>query len=176
MTAEDASALIAACTPALSSPDVATQFLTTIVKLCDLKRANRVACGAGDVIPAAIAAMSTHGLVHAGIAADGCCALGWLAAGTTTNADVIVGTAGGLDVILAVMAAHPGDADVQYYACWALWILGDFASPPALARMRASSAVELLNTAKASFPKDDLFTVRFYAEKTLTVLSKSGAL
>lgn len=165
--------LVASCSAALSSLEVAQQLCIAIVSICsghlDSKDVNKVTCGAAGVIPAIAAAMSTHGAACAEVAANGCVALYWLADGNTAHADDIVSTSGGLDAILSAMASHPEDGELQERACEALGSVARAASPAAVGTMRASAAVDLLHTARRNHPGGPHQVVSF-ADRALTKL------
>lgn len=149
VTVEDCASLLAACSPASSSPAMATVFCETIARL----RAHSTAVAAG-VIPALVAAMSTHGAVSADVALAGCSALARLAYEDTDVGDAIVLSSGGVDVLLFVMASHTENGDVQDGACWLLHLLAAYASPAAMVAMRASSAVDALNAVRRNCARD----------------------
>lgn len=148
---DDVTSLVIACTAALFDPEVSDAFATTIHGIC-YRSANKATCGAAGVIPVVVSAMRMHGAVNARVAAKGCGALANLAHGHSGNANAIATSAGGLDGILSVMTSHAGDEEVQKWASHALNILVGNVTPAALAVIRESRAVELLNAAKSNFP------------------------
>lgn len=159
VSAEDLASLVTACTLALSSLEVAGWFSFAVSSVCAKEAwmnssgiANRVSCHAVGVIPALVAALSTHGTASPRVAARGCVALANLSLGNTANADAIVLSTRGLDVILSMMTAHveqdEPDGNVQKMACQALCWVARAASPAAKRAMRDSSAMELVEAAR----------------------------
>lgn len=149
------SSVLMTCAAALSNPAVAMLLLDAVANICfhHSSRAadNRVTCATAGVIPVVVAAMcGAYGPPSARVAEKGCWALASLAIGNTANVDVMVLSAGALDAILSAMLAHVGDRDVQWRACYALWLLADDAGPSALSMMRGARAVELLEAAKGN--------------------------
>lgn len=136
-----------ACAATVCSPAVVEAFAGVVTKLCSDVPANRASCGATGVIPVIVAGLSAHCATSVVIAICGCQALASLAAGYTVNVDAIVCSAGGLDAILASMASHPHQAEVQRCACVALMAIARVASDEAKAVIRASGAARLLESA-----------------------------
>lgn len=127
-------------------------------------------CGAPGVIAAVVAAMWAQGPADVGVAASGCLALGSLSY-QPPNANTIVLTAGGLEVICAVMGPHAADEKLQRVACFALWRLALALSPPALAVMRkACPVVESLLAAQRNHPSTGPGTVTAIADLALGLL------
>lgn len=149
--------LVIACTAALSSPEVAKEFSDAVRHLCRnvCAPANRDTCGSAGAIHAIVAALDTHGVGDATVAANGFDALIELANDNPANADDVVLTAGGLDVILSVMAAHEWHVEVQWRACMLLMTIALSASPAVLAVMREGSAQVLLSNAMANHPSSE---------------------
>lgn len=145
-------ALVSACTPALSSPTVAEEFVTTIGTICEESVKNRVVCAAAGVIPLLVRVLSTHGDESVDIAARGCGALGMVAIENTANADAIVLSTGGLAAICSLLSTHAASLGLQVEACWAVWFLANAAGPAALTAMREGTVVELLLAAKRNHP------------------------
>lgn len=176
VTVVGVSALVTACNPALSSPAVAEDFCFIVVEMLrDISaEANRVTCAAAGVIPAVVTAMSAlcDSRSAPRVAARGCTALGWLTVGNRANADAIALSAGGVDAVRAAMASHPGVEAVQHAACWALRCIACAASGPVVASMRTSAVVKLLHTAMLNHPGKEVYTVRYWAEDALAVLTR----
>lgn len=162
--------LVAAVSPALSSPEVARGICDAIKSICGPNLSaddNRVTCGAAGVVPAVVTAISTHGSADSSVAWTGCHALADLAFENTVNADAIVLATGGLRTILSVMASTAKSV-VLSDACFALCNTADAASPAALKVMRESAAVELLHAAKRNYPS--AFYLNHHADRALEVL------
>lgn len=149
-----------------SSPEAAEDLCYTIVKICgpgnNSLEANRVTCGAAGAIPAILSFLSNYGAVNTMFASRGCYALAWLAFGNTINADVIVLSAGGLEVIFSLMIAHASDVLVQQWACWALFTVAEAATPGVFTAVSANRAVELIHTAKRAHAGEAVTTSLLY--------------
>lgn len=174
VSSADAALLVNECTAALSSPEVAESFVTTVNMVCSRSEANRAACGSAGSIPAVVAAISTHGAASARISAKGCAALGRLAWRYAVNADAIVSTGGGLsglDAICSAMGWHENEEEVQKQACYALLSLAMHSGPATLESLRNDGSLPfVLHTAKAQFPADDRYGVKYWADLALAKL------
>lgn len=116
-----------ACAAAMPNPEVAELFLSTLCNACADNAHNRSGCYTYGTL-AVVDATRTYGSYRSSFAAEGCKAFRLIAWGDRLNADEIVFGAGGVDVILDVMAAHPMDEDVQKEGCWALCAIARVAS------------------------------------------------
>lgn len=177
VTVGEVTSLVSACSAALSSPEVASDFFSAIKGMCEYSNeaeANVVTCGTAGVIPLFVASMSAHGTAGGDVqvARSGCSALAALVHNNAVNADAIVLATGGLDVILSAMASHRKDILVQFDACTALLVLAKAGSPAARRVMRASSVKELLNAAKKNHPPYSTLAlwVQEVADDTLAAL------
>lgn len=72
---------------------------------------------------------------------------------------------------MSVMAAHPGDYEVQKRACYALFVIADAVDSSALHGVRASRAAELLTTAKKYHEMQYDDAVSKFANLTLAKLA-----
>lgn len=162
MSIEELTALVTACTAALSSPDAAAALCEVVVSLCrtdnDHYKANKEVCGPAGVIPAVAAAMSTHGATHALVAYRGCEALSCLAH-WPVYADALVLSTGGLDAILSVVASHPDDEDVLQEACEALFFIASSCGPGAKRVLCEKGVLEVARAAQANpINNEDIWT------------------
>lgn len=153
VTMSEVTSLLASCSRALSSPEVAVSFLRreTIWKMCcghwgETNELTRAALP--DVIDTIVAAMCGHGVTSDRVAAKGCNALRMIVSLVNSYADTIVFCSDRLHAIFAVMRAHASDYVVQKQACGALDKICGVASPAALARVRDSAAIKLLRVAR----------------------------
>lgn len=171
--ADDVTSLITTCAPLLASLDVAEAFVSAVADLSLLNEANSATFGSAGVIPVILAAMATHALTNADLAASGCQALCHLADDNADNIDAIVLGGGGLAALTSALVSHPANQDVQNKACSALYFLLADASPAALAVMQGARAElgELITSAKGNFPSGGLGTVSFYADDLLAMLT-----
>lgn len=151
---KDLTALVAACTAALSSVTIVNEFFIALYWLCKDSGVHRTRCGAAGVIEAVVAALHAYGPANAMLSMNGCRLLGELASGNTANADAIVLSTGGLDVVLSCMASIDKDSGAASHAR-ALLQLAEACSPAAVDVLRASRAEELLNAAKRTHADHD---------------------
>lgn len=172
VTIDEMTSLVARCTAALSSPEVADDFSQAVTHICQTGSwmPNKETCGAAGVIPAIVSALLTHGAVSVGVAMHGCQALCRLGEFNTDNIDAIVLYSGGLDAILSVMVWMAGEVTALHQACYALQFIADFASPASLAAIRESRAVELIQAEKANHPTD--FSLTMFADSALQEIMK----
>lgn len=169
----DVTELVTACGAALSSLTVAEDMINAVYRICDFHQqpANRGMCAAAGVIPLVVTALSTHGVVRAGVAARGCEVLGRLASSSRANADAVVVSEGGMRVICTVMATHADDEDVQRQGCWAVWVIARYVSPAAMLVVRDSRAVELIVAAMKRSPREGNGTVKYWGSFALAKLT-----
>lgn len=168
-TPEDVVSLLTACTAGMSSRAVAQDFIETVTFISARRSVCSMMCGEAGVIPTILTALSAHGAVRPemrALAAKGCGALGCMTVRHPPNADKIV-SAGGLDVLYELMAAHADDQTVQKPACATLGSMVAAVSPASLAVIRAGRAVELLRAAKVRFPAEGSGTVSSWANRAL---------
>lgn len=172
----DGISLLTACTAAWSSPTATVFCFGTITAICLVSETDRETLGAAGAIHAIVTTMSEvteHGTVNEYITAQGCFALCMLAYDNSVNADDIVLSTGGLDVILSAMTLYPADSVVQVAACSALVYITSVASREALWVIHDSVAVELLKLAKRNHPHEveGEDSVLYWADKALDILA-----
>lgn len=162
--------LVKICTSAFSSAEVAYRFCSDVVEILirvDPTQAIVEGVRAAGTIPALVLAMSTHAFANPELASNAIYALTCLATNHVETVNELVLFSTGLDVILAVMSAHPLKKDVQCDGCDHLWRLAEAASQAALDALRESTAPSLLRAALSNFPEYCEGTVRDYAERAL---------
>lgn len=146
------SALVIACATAITAPEVADAFLSTVASICDYtnssSEANIAICGPAAAIQAASGAVSIHAAGNVSLALKGCEALANLvgsdARGNDRSADAFVSTSGGLEAIVLAMGSHPDNADVQKIAAKAVKRAVSAVSYAGGDVMRATKAGELM--------------------------------
>lgn len=171
LTPEDVASLLAVCAPALSSIQVANRFVSTVTSICSHRMDNRVICGAAGVVPLVVSAVSAHGAVSAEVAGNGCNALGWLCPQNTLNIDRVVLQSGGLDVICDTMELYADKEDVQRITCASVRDLATGAGPAALAALRGSRVMKLLQEARVRHPKGGGCSVADWAGQAMAALA-----
>lgn len=174
---ESWTALVTACTPALSSPAVAEDFLSAVAFMCMYHGRNSRSCASEPtgVLALMIDMMIDHATTVQDVAVRGCEALGWLAfCNPASEVDAVLMPAGVLDVITHAMAAHPGNHDVQLQASRAVSCMSERAKPTGLELMRKGPVIELLKTASRNHGQEVGYdTVQRYCQVALFRLAPS---
>lgn len=163
-TAADISSVTSSAVAAIESENVCALYCNVIGMVCEAKKKNCAACGAGAV-SAVLAMMQAHPSSKT-VQTMACFALSWLVQGGPGISIGMVAS-GGLGLVYAAMAAYPTAEVLQKYACVALSVLAE--TPECAKAMRAEGrAVGLLRQAMSAHPDDK--TMQDNAAKALSSL------